>query len=105
MEKIHKKNVLSCSLNVVKAGQEPGVQCLCSVVFSIVSSYCIVFYCEVFPCWVFPWFYCVAGVFMVQQVLLAAMLRSEGGRVSRPIYEGKNLSHMAPVLWASGKSI
>lgn len=51
-----------------------------------------------FPCCVFPWFYCVAGVFTVQQVLLAAVLCSEGGRVSWPIYEGKNLSHMAPVL-------
>lgn len=58
----------------------------------------IVIYCEVFPCGVFPWFYCVAGVFMVQQVLLAAMLCSKGGRVSWPIYEGKNLSHMALVL-------
>lgn len=42
---------------------------------------------------------------MVQQVLLAGMLCNEGGRVSWPIYEGKNLSHMAPVTQASGKSI
>lgn len=41
---------------------------------------------------------------MVQQVLLAGMLCDEGGRVSWPIYEGKNLSHMAPVTQA-GKSI
>lgn len=30
---------------------------------------CIVLYSTVFPCWVFPLFYCIAGVFMVQQVL------------------------------------
>lgn len=54
-------------------------------------------------CQVFPWFYCVAGVFMVQQVLLAAMLCSNRGRVSWAIYKGKNLSHMAPVMWASWK--
>lgn len=50
--------------------------------------------------------YCVAGVFMVQQVLLAVMLCNGRGRVSWPIYEEKSLSH----TWhrycrASGKSI
>lgn len=41
---------------------------------------------------------------MVEQVLLE-VLRSQGREVSWPIYEGKNLSHMALVLYASGKSI
>lgn len=83
-----------CSLNMAKLGYEPGVQLTMSVIFTL-----LVF------CKVFPWVYCAAGVFMVQQVLLAAMPCSKGGRVSWPIYKGKNPSHMAPVMLASGKSI